>query len=348
MMPSLWKRLYTQSDLLRHVMDWRQLADVRPFELSDGPERGVRGLHVRNAAGLDLTILADRGMGLYDVQFQGVPLAFLSSVGVTHPAHAEQPRFGWLRTWPGGFLTPCGLTQVGSPVDDDGEALGIHGRLSNLAAQQFQWGAGWQGDRYVLWAEGLLRETAVFGVNLAMRRRITTTLDEAKMWIEDRITNEGFAPAPLMILQHFNLGFPLVDSTTRLVLPAHMTLPRDEAARPGLDHCLEFDDPIDDYQEQVFYHDLQADAEGKVEVKLINSAFNRGQGLGVAWRYSKADYPILVEWKMMRAGFYAVGVEPGNCRVEGRVKERERGTLQTIAPQETRTFNLELEFFNHE
>jgi hypothetical protein len=56
---------------------------------------------------------------------------------------------------------------------------------------------------------------------------------------------------------------------------------------------------------------------------------------------------VLVEWKMMRAGFYAVGVEPGNCRVEGRVKERERGTLHMIAPQETRAFNIELEFFNH-
>ena len=347
-MPTLWNNAYTRSELQRHVMDLRHLADIRPFELSDGPERGGRCLHVRNAAGLDYTILADRGLGLYDAQFQGVPLAFISSVGATHPAYAEQPGFGWLRTWPGGFLTPCGLTQVGSPCTDNGEELGIHGRLSNLAAQQLQWGAEWQNDRYVLWAAGALRETSVFGVNLVMKRRISTTLDEAKMWIEDRIENHGFEPAPLMLLQHFSLGFPLADATTRLVLPAHTTVPRDEAARPGLDHCLEFDDPIDDYQEQVFYHDLQAGADGKVEVRLVNSAFNHGRGLGVAWRYPKADYPVLVEWKMMRAGFYAVGVEPGNCRVEGRVAERERGTLQMIAPQEARTFSIELEFFNNQ
>jgi hypothetical protein len=345
-MPTLWNQLCTRSDVQRRVMDLRQLVDIRPFELSDGPERGVRCLHVRNAAGLDFTILADRGMGLYDAQYHGVPLAWLSSVGVTHSAYAEQPGFGWLRTWPGGFLTPCGLTQVGSPCNDNGEELGIHGRLSNLAAQQLKWGAGWQNDRYVLWAEGTLIETSVFGVNLVMTRRISTTLDEAKMWIEDRVENRGFAPAPLMILQHFNLGFPLVDSSTRLVLPTHTTVPRDEAARPGLDHCLEFDEPIDDYAEQVFYHDLQADADGKVEVRLVHAAFNNGQGLGVAWRYPKVEYPILTEWKMMRAGFYAVGVEPGNCHVEGRVKERERGTLQTIAPQEVRMLNIELEFFN--
>ncbi len=345
-MPILWNQPFDPSDLRRHAMDMRQLADIRPCELSDGPERGARALQVRNAAGLSYTILADRGMGLYDMQFQGVPLAWLSSVGVTHPAHAEQPGFGWLRTWPGGFLTPCGLTQVGSPCNDNGEELGIHGRLSNLAAQQVRWGAEWQNDRYVVWAEGKLHETAVFGVNLMLTRRISTTLDAAILRIEDRVENQGAMSAPLMILQHFNLGFPLADSTTRLILPAHTTVPRDAAARPGLDRCLEFDDPIDGYDEQVFYHDLQADGNGYVEVRLINPAFNDGQGLGIAWRYPKAEYPILTEWKMMRAGFYAIGVEPGNCHVEGRVKERARGTLQMIAPQEVRTFNLEVEFFN--
>ena len=343
-MPTLWGETYSRADLQRHVMDFRHVADIRPFELSDGRERGGRCLHARNAAGLDFTILADRGMGLYDTQFRGVPLAFISSVGVTHPAYAEQPGLGWLRTWPGGFLTPCGLTQVGSPCNDNGEELGIHGRLSNLSAQRLAWGADWHNDRYVLWAEGQLRETSVFGVNLVMIRRISTALDEAKLWIEDRVENHGFVPAPLMLLQHFNLGFPLVDSTTRLKLPARATEPRDDAALPGLDQCVEFNTPIDGYQEQVFYHDLEPDANGKVEVRLTNPAFNQGQGLSVAWRYAKADYPVLVELKMMRAGFYAVGVEPGNCHVEGRVKERERGTLQLIAPHATRTFSIEVEF----
>lgn len=343
-MPTLWGETYSRAELQRHVMDFRHVADIRPVELSDGSERGGRCLHARNAAGLEFTILADRGMGLYDMQFRGVPLAFISSVGVTHPAYAEQPGFGWLRTWPGGFLTPCGLTQVGSPCRDNGEELGIHGRLSNLAAQHLAWGADWHNDRYVLWVEGRLHETSVFGVNLVMKRRISMALDEAKLWIEDRVENHGFEPAPLMLLQHFNLGFPLVDSTTRLILPTRATEPRDDAALPGLDYCVEFNDPIDGYQEQVFYHDLEPDADGKVEVRLTNPAFNKGQGLSVAWRYAKADYPVLVEWKMMRAGFYAVGVEPGNCHVEGRVKERERGTLQMIAPHETRTFSIEVEF----
>lgn len=345
-MPTLWGHTYARSDVQRRVADLRHLADIRPFELSDGHERGVRCLRVCNASGLDFTILADRGMGLHDLHFRGVPLAFVTSVGVVHPSYAEQPGVGWLRTWPAGFLTPCGLTQVGSSVNDQGEELGLHGRLSSLPAQQLKWGTEWQGERCELWAEGLLRETSVFGVNLVLRRRISTELDEPRLWIEDRIENEGFEPAPLMVLQHFNLGFPLVDSTARLILPPRTTVPRDDVARPGLDQCCEFSEPIDGYQEQVFYHDLQADARGTVEVRLVNPAFNHGQGLGVALRYAKAEYPIFVQWKMMRVGFYVVGLEPANCHVEGRGREREYGTLQTIAPRETRTFSLEVDFFN--
>ena len=342
-MPTLWGHTYTRAELLRRVADLRQLADIRPFELSDGPERGARCLRMRNAAGLDFTIIADRGMGLYDLQFHGVPLAFVTAAGVVHPSYTEPTGFGWLRTWPGGFLTPCGLTQVGSPVVDGDEELGIHGRVAGLPAQQLRWGAEWHDERYVLWVEGALRETRAMGVNLILKRRVFTALDVPRLWIEDRIENAGDEPAPLMFLQHFNLGFPLVDSATRLILPPHTTEPRDDIARPGVERCAEFGEPIDGYQEQVFYHDLQPTAEGKLEVHLINPSFANSKGLSVTLHYAKADYPVLVQWKMMRAGFYVMGIEPANCHVEGRVRERERGTLQLIAPHETRTFSIEVE-----
>jgi hypothetical protein len=40
-----------------------------------------------------------------------------------------------------------------------------------------------------------------------------------------------------------------------------------------------------------------------------------------------------------------VGLEPANCHVEGRCKERERGSLVMLQPQETRTYQLEIGFF---
>lgn len=343
-MINLWGQTYTPADLRRRVGDMRQLASAQAFELTDGPERGSRGVWLRNAAGLELAVMMERGLSLTSLTYQGVPLPFVSAGGAVHPAYAEAQGLGWLRAWPAGFLTPCGLTQVGSPCVDGGEALGIHGRVSSLPARNVNYGGQWQDETYVVWAEGTVRETAVFGENLALTRRVWMRLDEPRLWIEDRVENLGFSATPHMFLQHINLGFPLVDATTRLELPAHTTQPRDEAARPGLAQCCEFSAPVAGYQEQVFYHDVQPDAQGLVTARLVNPAFGGGRGLQVVVRYARADYPILVEWKMMGDGLYVVGLEPANCHVEGRVRERERGTLPMLAPGEVRHYRLEIEF----
>jgi hypothetical protein len=344
-MVQLFSKKLMPQDLLRRIGDMSQVAGVQPLELVDGSERGVRAVNLYNAAGLEMLIVPDRGMAVTRLSYQGVPLPLLSPVGTTHPAFAEPRGLGWLRTWPAGFLTPCGLTQVGSPCLDGNEELGLHGRVAQIPARQVSWGAAWQGEQYVLWVEGLIRETAVFGENLLLQRRIWTTLDSSTFWIEDRVENQGFSPAPHMFLQHINLGYPLVDETTRLVLPVHTTKPRDEAAQSGLEHCCEFSVPVPGFQEQVFYHDLQPDVSGRVEVRLENPAFNRGRGLGVALRYAKADYPIFVEWKMMGEGLYVVGLEPANCHVSGRCQERANDTLPVLAPQEVRTYKLEVDVF---
>lgn len=343
-MPHLWGLDVPRLDLIRRVGDMRQLAAAQPFELSDGPERGTRAVRLYNAAGLDLTVLTDRGMGLGHLSWRGTQLSFMSPVGAVHPAFSEHQGTGWLRTWPAGFLTVCGLTQVGEPAQDGSEALGIHGRAASLPASRVAWGGEWKGDDYIVWVEGTLRETVVFGTHLSLRRRVWMRLDQPRFWIEDQVTNEGLQPAPHMILQHFNLGFPLLDVTTRLEIPSVAVHARDEAALAGLDRWDRFEPPSAGVQEQVFYHDLQTDGDGKVEVHLRNNSFDAGRGLGVYWRYRKSEYPILVEWKNMADGLYVVGIEPANCHVEGRVKEREMGSLQVLLPQETRHYQIEIEF----
>lgn len=341
-MARLFGKDFTSHDLLRRVGDMSQLAGVQPFELMEGNERGVRAVNLYNAAGLEMTVVPDRGMSITRLSCRGVPLPFISAVGTVHPAFSEPRGLGWLRTWQAGFLTPCGLTQVGSPCVDGSEELGLHGRVAQIPARQVSWGANWQGEQYVLWVEGKVRETAVFGENLLLHRRVEMKLDEPRFLVEDRVENQGFSPAPLMFLQHINLGFPLVDETARLELPEHTTQPRDDEARSGLGECCEFSPPIPGYKEQVFYHDLESDSAGMVEVRLVNPAFNHGNGLGVALRYAKADYPIFVEWKMMGEGLYVVGLEPANCHVGGRCQERDIGTLQFLAPKAPRVFRLEV------
>jgi hypothetical protein len=340
----LWGKDYTRQELLRRVGDIRQLGGAEMCALGDGPEREVRVVRLWNAAGLDFAVTADRGLGLTSLRYRGIPLPFETALGASHPAYFEPGGLGWLRTFPGGFLTPCGLTQVGSPCMDGGEELGLHGRVSNLPASNLAWGGEWQGDEHRIWVEGLVRETRFFGENLALKRRVWMRLDEPRLWIEDQVENQGFSQTPHMFLQHINLGFPLVDAGARLELPAHTTQPRDAAARPGLERCLEFEDPLPGYAEQVFYHNLQADGDGRVQVRFVNPAFDGGRGLEVGIRYALAEYPVLVEWKMMGEGAYVVGLEPANCHVEGRCVERERGTLQILEPGESRRYRLEISF----
>lgn len=343
-MIQLWGKTYTKTDLLRHVGDISQLASAQPLELVDGNERGSRLVLLRNAAGLEAAVVTERGMALTQVSFQGVPLALITPTGSVHPSYYEPGGLGWLRTFPGGFLTPCGLTQVGSPSVENGEELGLHGRIAHIPARNVSYGGKWEGENYLIWVKGSMPETRVFGENLVLTRCVSMKLDEPRLAIEDCVVNCGFEPVPHMFLQHFNLGFPLIDASTRLELPEHITAPRDDEARAGLDHCLEFNEPVTSYREQVFFHDLQPDTEGMVTVKLVNPTFANNRGLGVAFRYRKEEYPILVQWKMMGAGLYVVGIEPANCHVSGRTHERELGSLQVLAPQEVRKYRIEVSF----
>ena len=341
-MAKIWGKEYTKTDLLRRMGDISQIASAQAVELVDGNERGVRAVILRNAAGLELTVAAERGMAITDLRYKGVPLPFSTGVGTVHPAYGELRGLNWLRTWPAGFMTTCGLTQVGSPTVDNGEELGQHGRAAGIPARNLAWGGEWQKNEYVIWVSGSVHEVAMFNYHLRLTRRIYTGLSEARFWVEDEVENLGFTPAPHMFLQHINLGFPLVDSTSRLELPPHTPMPRDDDARAGLDSYTSFHDPLPGYREQVFYHTLRADDRGKVEVRLVNPAFNNGQGLGVALRYAVRDYPVLVEWKQMGEGFYAMGLEPANCRVSGRVAEREKGTLEMLNPGDVRKYKLEV------
>lgn len=53
---------------------------------------------------------------------------------------------------------------------------------------------------------------------------------------------------------------------------------------------------------------------------------------------------MLCEWKCMRAGDYALGLEPTSSGVMNRSVARRNGILSYLNPGETREYNLEIEF----
>lgn len=275
-------------------------------------------------------------------KYQGTALAWEASPGASHPAYYEPQGLGWLRSFHGGLIATCGLTYAGAPTVDEGKELGLHGRISNTPASAVWVDGAWHGDEYEMWALGRMRETVVFGENLTLTRRISARLGQSSLTVRDRVVNEGCSTSPFMMLYHCNFGFPLVSEGTELLAPSKSVVPRDAAAAAGLQNYNRYEAPIDGYAEQVFYHEMTADKDGFVTVVLANRGFNNGTGLGAYVKYRQAELPRFGQWKMVGAGTYVTGIEPANCGVEGRDKDRAAGTLQFLQPGEQREFVLEI------
>ncbi len=341
-MATLFRTSYTRAELLQRIGDIGQLAGVRVGELGDGFERGGRVADFRTGSGLAFTVLVDRGLDIGWANFGGASLAWRSSAPAAAPAFFEPAGLGWLRGFYGGLVTTCGLTYLGAPVMDEGQALGLHGRASYIPATHFAYGGDWLGDDYEMWTAGQVREAAALVENVVLRRRISARLGESRLFIEDTVTNEGYQPVPHMLLYHCNFGFPIVSEQTELLAASAEVKPRDEAAAPGLADYHRFQPPTPGYQEQVFYHTLKADTLGQAQAALVNRTFGGGQGLGGYVRFALAELPRLVQWKMMGQGNYVCGLEPATNWVGGRATERAEGRLQFLAPGETRHYKLEI------
>jgi hypothetical protein len=335
---------YSKRELARYVGDMSQVAGVRPVELTNGNERGVRALEFKTGSGFAFTVLPDRGMDIFDASFNGLPLSWHSPAGAVAPAFYDRHDIGWLWSFGGGLVVTCGLTQAGAvDIDEEmDEELGLHGRISSTPARNVSFGSEWEEDEYLLWATGEVREARLFGPNLVMRRSLYTRLGETRLWIKDVIENEGFEPAPLMLLYHCNIGFPIVSENSELAAVVNTMEPRDEEAEKGADRFEQFEGPTAGYAEQCFFIDHDTDEKGMINVALVNRTFNNNQGIGVYLSYPKEELPLYTEWKMMGEQAYVVGMEPGNCHPEGRRSARERGVLKSLAPGESQTFHLEI------
>ncbi len=336
---------YDRRALREHLGSMDQLAGMRMMEAGDSPARGSRMLEVWTGSGLSFTILPDRAMDISAAQFRGVPLAWTSPNGDTHPHFYDPHGLGWLRTFQGGLLATCGLDQFGPPNVDEGEEFGQHGRIGAIPTRQVSYHAGWQGEQYELAASGEVRQARLFGENLVLRRTISTRMGSNVIHIADEVTNEGFTRQPHMILYHFNLGFPLLSEQAELHIDAERTSARDADAAPGIDDWMRFQSPTPGYREQVFHHIPKPDSDGCAAVELRNPEL----GLGLRWRFPLDVLPNLFQWKMMGQGAYVLGVEPSNTSsLGGRASARETGRLPYLEAGESRKYTIDLEVFEME
>lgn len=344
-MIELWGRSYDAGSLRRRLGRLDQLAGMQLLEATDGPARGSRILRCDTGSGFSFEILVDRGFDIGRAWHSGRPLAWWSPVGLLSPALVDTSGIEWFRGFAGGLVSTCGLDHTLLGGEDDAshfayphrrrEAYGLHGRYTALPARLIGAGETWVGERCELWAEGEVRQVAVFGEQLFLRRRISADLGGTTVRLHDRVENIGATPVTHMQLYHCNIGFPIVDAGSQLVYPA----PDGECVSDAstVDYRT-LTGPAATFVEECYEHDMVA-IDGVVEAGVVNPDL----GLGIVQRYRRDELPHHITWRQLGEGTYVVAMEPSTNRDAGRFDARERGELILLEPGETREYHLELE-----
>jgi hypothetical protein len=161
---------------------------------------------------------------------------------------------------------------------DQGKAFGLHGRLSNAAAENLSTDQKWDGDEFIIRVKGTMREAESMVENLTLTRRIETRLG------------------------------------ARIVAPIRKSQARDDQARRdrGVEECLSFLEPVQDYQEKVFFHTLAAEPGGQTFVSLLNRDAGGGQPLGLVMRWNQEELSTFTEWEDALQGILRAGAGTGH------------------------------------
>ncbi|GHD22640.1 aldose 1-epimerase family protein [Tianweitania populi] len=350
-MVKLYGQTLTRRDVAERSGMLSQFAGVRLMTLGDGVERGVRMLEFRTGSGLRFTALVDRALDIADCDYKGQAIGWHSPTGFRHPGLHEyegEKGLAWARSF-SGLLVTCGLDHILGPGEvpadeynypgKQGITHSLHGRVGTIPARLTGYGESWDGDECVLWAEGIVQQSAVFGEDLHLIRRIEADVGGNEIRIRDRVINHGFVRTPHMLFYHVNVSHPLVDEGARYVAPiadvvwaAHAG---DAYRAQGVGYRT-LPKPQLGFREQVWQHEMAADAKGDVPVAVLNDAL----GLGFQVTTRKNQLPCAYQWQNFQAGHYALGIEPSTHHVLGDLVARERGEMIWLDHDESRAYEV--------
>ena len=181
---------------------------------------GKRCVLVQNGK-LELLFNQDNALDIVWAKYRGVNLSFLSKNGLNDGAR------DFVGNFEGGFLYTCGMDNISGCVS----GKPVHGSLhykkcDNVCAYV-------DGETVVV--RGVVRESALFGKNLALIRTYVVT--ENSLTVDDTVQNLAYTDAEYVLLYHVNYGYPFLDECLQMEIHAAVSEPLTEVANAHKAGC---------------------------------------------------------------------------------------------------------------
>lgn len=308
-----------------------QLSGVEEHRLVGGKGDGMRLYEVTNGKGMELTITPDRNGDITRLRYAGINLSYMSPCGYAAPAYYDMAGSNWLKTFTAGFLTTCGLQAVGTPCEDAGEELPLHGSIANLPCEH----SYWTEDEEKIHVHTVTKDEVIFGRKLVLRRKIDISKTENAFVVYDEIENTGDRKEPFEILYHMNMGYPLLDENSQVTIPSVQVVARDEYAAEDIENWMNMEKPQAGYRERCYYHKFE-NGQGYAEI------YQPKIPCRLAIQFDSTELDGFVEWKMMGVRDYVLGLECGNCYPDGRDVMRQMGMLKFLEPGEKKSYMFQV------
>lgn len=293
------------------ISNLMQLASIRRYEMTEGPERGLRVLDCDNGK-LRFLLNERKALDVMQMYHKGENVSFVSKNAFTAREIAFENRFE------GGMLYTCGLDSVGAR-----EGYLLHGTHHLTPARVTRAEVNEEG----ILIEAEIRETALFGKNLVFRRRVFSRIGSDELEISDTLENCGTREEEYCLLYHVNVGYPMLDAGAELLDDAEEVIPRTPWAAEHIGSRRAIGAAVANQEEMCYFLRLKTPS-----VSLRNPKINKMFTL----KWSQETLPCFVEWKSMAAGDYALGLEPCTTELDDGFAYRR------IAAGETICFSLQM------
>ena len=308
--------LYCTTVSKEYVMDARisnlaQIASLRRYHLMGGAQDGLEVIDCDNGK-LRFLVNVSKACDIMQLYHEGQNVSFISKNGFTK---REIP---FLNRFEGGMLYTCGLDNAGRR-----EGYEMHGSFHNTPAEILRAECNEGG----IVIEALIRNSALFGQSLVMKRRITSAIGDTHLVLEDTLYNEGYADAEYCLLYHINVGYPMLDEGARILTDATEFYARAPFAVENAATRYEMSDAIPNQPECCYYLTMK-----EPKATLVNEKLGKAFTLS----YSADTLPFFLEWKSMASKDYALGLEPCTTMLDSAF------TYKTVAPGGSVAFRVDI------